>query len=34
MIFDTQKAVRTAFDFILDNKKSLSPFLRDLFKRV
>lgn len=34
MIFNTQKAVRTAFDFILDNKKSLSPFLRDLFKRV
>ena len=34
MIFDTEKAVRTAFDFILDNKKSLSPFLRDLFKRV
>ena len=34
MIFDTQKAVRTAFDFILENKKSLSPFLRDLFKRV
>ena len=34
MVFDTQKAVRTAFDFIIDNKKDLSPFLKNLFKNV
>ena len=34
MIFDTEKAVRTAFDFIIDNKKDLSPFLKKLFKNV
>ena len=34
MVFDTQKAVRTAFDFIIDNKRDLSPYLKNLFKNV